>query len=283
MSGGYWRAPRSLRLLLEDGELTGTAFGIGIYVALAGADREEGCLATLATLAALFGVAEKTVSRSLDRLREQGVTRDTRRQGRKHFRVYLAERATVAPSDSLKAANKPGRTLDTPPKSDPVSDPVSDPMSDLASDTPRSANGRDPAPEAASTSDSRSDTSRARADRDRDQDRDHYLALPHPAHENAPGAVHDELVEWLDEVERLDLSGWLPHTRTTLATKALDLDDGARWEALERIEELRANGRASEIRESEVAYLCGILDAPDQADQALPTNGLDEPERERGR
>jgi DNA-binding transcriptional ArsR family regulator len=119
---GFWPAPRSLRYLLEDGEVTPTAYALLHYLAEAGADRPQGVAASYVQLARLLGVGEKTISRALGALRDRGLIGFDLRQGqRKPFRVHLGPNL------------RPGSR-----------EPMSEQRSDVASDVGVQHDRRDP-------------------------------------------------------------------------------------------------------------------------------------------
>ncbi len=90
---GFWRAPRWLPQLLEDRVVTPTGFALLTYLAVKGADREEGLAVSYAALAAVLDCTTKTVSRALKRLRDAELVDYTIRQGqRSPFRLHLGAR-----------------------------------------------------------------------------------------------------------------------------------------------------------------------------------------------
>jgi DNA-binding transcriptional ArsR family regulator len=94
--GGWWQAPRRLRLLLEDREITPMGFALLHYVGSANGDR-EGCVATKESLAALLDVSKRTIERVLPRLRELGLVTYEMKQGQRDpFRLRLGPAALVA-------------------------------------------------------------------------------------------------------------------------------------------------------------------------------------------
>lgn len=87
---GFYRAPRLVRMLLEDGVITPTDHSLWHYALEREADRPEGFATTLDTLRVLFGVSDSTLRRSLRRLRELGLLRYDLRQGqRRPFRIWV--------------------------------------------------------------------------------------------------------------------------------------------------------------------------------------------------
>lgn len=86
----FWMAPRRLRRLLEDGELTTTEYALLHYLAEAGADREEGFSTTRALLETLLDVSRSTVLRATRKLRDLGLIElDVRERQHGAFRVLL--------------------------------------------------------------------------------------------------------------------------------------------------------------------------------------------------
>ncbi|HST26572.1 MAG TPA: winged helix-turn-helix domain-containing protein [Gaiellaceae bacterium] len=93
MTEPWWKAPRRLRSLLEDGDLTATEYAILHYLAEAGADRADGTPTTYDQLARLFRIDVKTVYRALRKLRALDLVEYELKQGqRRPFRVYAGPR-----------------------------------------------------------------------------------------------------------------------------------------------------------------------------------------------
>ena len=100
----FWRAPRRLRKLLEDGELTASAFALLLYLALAADERlngkSDGYSTTYDGIAALLRTSKESATRALKSLRDTGLVSYHVRQGqRTPFRVYLTEAARVSTRD----------------------------------------------------------------------------------------------------------------------------------------------------------------------------------------
>jgi hypothetical protein len=95
--GSFYMFPKHLRGWLEDGTITPTEFGLIGYLGCAGADYDgEGVATTYAALRAIFRCSEKTITRSLQRLRDLDAVRYELRQGQRHpFRITLGPAARV--------------------------------------------------------------------------------------------------------------------------------------------------------------------------------------------
>jgi DNA-binding transcriptional ArsR family regulator len=201
----FFPAPRRLRRLLEDGETTPTGFALLMYVSLAGADREDGCLTSYQALAELFGVSSKTVSRSLARLRESGVIKfDLRAGQRRPFRIRLIERPRTPP-----------RTLGGGSMSEVVSEVTSDTTPPQVSLDLRSG--------AASTSDTTSDTSRERAETETEKENKPLKPLSRTSVRDGEDQTLEELMARADPRFRRLLA------ETDCTGPDCDVDDVRRW------------------------------------------------------
>ncbi len=90
---GFWRAPRWLPQLLEDRDVTPTGFALLTYLAVKGADREEGLAVSYSALAAVLDCTTQTVGRALRRLRDAELVDYTIRPGQRSlFRLHLGAR-----------------------------------------------------------------------------------------------------------------------------------------------------------------------------------------------
>jgi DNA-binding transcriptional ArsR family regulator len=129
VQGGFFQGQRRFARMLEDGDISPTAYGLLNYLGQAGADRqEEGFATSYDFLARLFDVSEKTITRHLERLRDLGeVDYKVGRGRRRPFRVRLTEQAIVPPLRTrLEGAGSDA-------VSEMVSEPVSEPTSDVTS------------------------------------------------------------------------------------------------------------------------------------------------------
>jgi hypothetical protein len=109
--------------MLEDGELTPSAFKLVTYLGVAGGDR-DGVLTTVPALASLLGISTKTVQRALRTLEQLGLIDHNLRQGqRTPFRIHIGTAAVV--DGSLRSPLRPsGRA------------PMTEVMSGVTSDSP---------------------------------------------------------------------------------------------------------------------------------------------------
>jgi hypothetical protein len=244
---GFWRAPRWLRRLLEDGELTPTEYGIVHYVAEAGGDRDFGYSTTYGHLAAVFQVHKDTIRHALPRLRDELELLDfkTKRGSPKPFRIRLGTRLRVT----------------DPPVRPEVAPEVT---SDATSDDAPSAPARNAAPKAeeqpASTSDATSD-SRARAETERETETKTKTSVLSPD----------------DALTRASGNGQYPlegDARQALADLVGELDDADEWtfrvfaaefsdltaEQFEQAHDtlFRAQQKGK-VEKSEAAYVYGVL------------------------
>jgi hypothetical protein len=147
----FWRAPRRLARLLEDGDLTANELGLLAYLALAGADREEGYSTTRAHLEDLLDVSTRTVQRAIAKLRKEELCTFDVVPGQRHpFRVRLT-----------------GATCDTTYATHDVGGGVGGVVGDLGHDL----FGEEPETRISSGNDLRHHLrhSRARGDRDREE------------------------------------------------------------------------------------------------------------------
>lgn len=149
--GGFWRAPRRLRHLLEDGDVTAKGYALVHYVGEANGDR-DGLSTTLAALAELLDLSTKQTRRTLERLVELDLLEHDLRAGRARFRVRLGLAAVYAPP---QPRTRP-RTFDPP------SNVRGDVLGDLGH--PSTPEAGKPASASGATSDTTSDISRARAE-----------------------------------------------------------------------------------------------------------------------
>jgi hypothetical protein len=102
MTEPFWRAPRRLRRLLEDGEATLREYGLLNYFAHAGADRGDGVVTSYDILAGLCGVEKRTIARWLQHLQALELITYDLHQGQRHpFRVRLGPAALVADSEAV--------------------------------------------------------------------------------------------------------------------------------------------------------------------------------------
>jgi hypothetical protein len=108
-SRGFWRAPRHLVLLVEDGAINIGDLGLLTLIALDGGERDGFHVATWGALAATAGESEKNVSRRLQRLRGLELVDydEPGRGGRNGFRVFLGPRAAVSQEEAdLRSAHR---------------------------------------------------------------------------------------------------------------------------------------------------------------------------------
>ncbi len=150
----FWRAPKRLRRLLEDGELTATELGILVYLAFSGADREPGFATTRTHLEAVLDISTSTIKRGLRKLRQLELIEVDVVAGQRHpFRVRLTG-ASVTTSVTARVTHDPG----------------ADPGRDLG-DLDHELSGEEPEASIASGEDLGHDLghSRARGDRDREE------------------------------------------------------------------------------------------------------------------
>jgi hypothetical protein len=147
--GGYWQAPRRLRIQLEDGAVTPTEYGLVHYVGEANGD-SWGLSTTQAALAVLFGVTPKTIQRALRRLSELGLLQhDLQPRQRAPFRVWLGPAASMD-SDRVRTRL---RTFEPPL--------MSATAADMSADTAATGQPHKSTPAEGSTADTTAD-SRAR-------------------------------------------------------------------------------------------------------------------------
>lgn len=161
MTDSFWRAPRRLRRMLEDGEITVTGYALVHYVGESHHGDDEGIVTTQDALAAIFGVSKKTISRTLARLVELRLVEHDLTAGRATFRTTLGPIARVKADAGTAPRTRP-RTSDTAPTSEAtsevMSEPESEPVSEVASDTPTQQQAREPAWLSGGAPDGTSDT-----------------------------------------------------------------------------------------------------------------------------
>jgi hypothetical protein len=95
---GFWRAPRQLVLLVEDGDINIGDLGLLTLIALDGGERDGFHAVTWGALAATAGESERNVRRRLDRLRKLDLVQyeEPGHGGRKGFRIFLGAKAVVS-------------------------------------------------------------------------------------------------------------------------------------------------------------------------------------------
>jgi hypothetical protein len=205
--------------LLEDGDVPVTAWALLHYLAEAGGDR-EGVSTTYDDLARLLRVHERTVRRSLDRLRELELVCFEVGQGRRQpFRIALGERARVSST--------------APPTSDTASDtnPPSNVRGGVRGNLGHDAHQEQPESRSASgdAAHATSDASCAGTENEKRRERPAGGALTR-AHEGAPG--HDPpalapVLAWLDELRHPVRN---PAERETLANACREAGHGVMQE-----------------------------------------------------
>src|SRR5437879_5941118 len=90
----FWRAPRRLRRLIEDGEVTAKEFALIAYVGMTG--ERDGISTTKEMLAGLLQVSPRTIQRALKHLAQQHLVENDLRQGqRTPFRIWLGSSGHV--------------------------------------------------------------------------------------------------------------------------------------------------------------------------------------------
>ena len=154
----FWRAPRRLRRLLEDGELTPTQYALLHYVGEAGGDRER-FATSQGFLAELLRVDKKTIQRGFKRLRELRLIDHDLAAGKSVFHIWLGPEALVAEANPEANLGHPSDTTSDTPRT--LGAP---PMSEVTSDTPPPEKTRKAAPAKGSRRRPTSDTSRAGAE-----------------------------------------------------------------------------------------------------------------------
>ena len=154
----FWRAPRRLRCLLENGDLTLTQYALLHYVGEAGGDRER-FATSQGFLAELFDVSAKTIQRGLKKLRDLRLIEHDLVSGKSVFHIWLGPEALVVEANPEANLGHPSDTTSDTPRTQEAP-----PMSEVTSDTPPPPKTRKPAPAKGQSRDVTSDSSRAGAE-----------------------------------------------------------------------------------------------------------------------
>jgi hypothetical protein len=97
-SRGFWRAPRRLVLLVEDGKINIGDLGLLTLIALDGGERDGFHVVRWGALAATAGESERHMRRRLERLRKLDLVQydEPGHGGRKGFRIFLGANAVLS-------------------------------------------------------------------------------------------------------------------------------------------------------------------------------------------
>jgi len=162
--------PRELTRMLKDGRLTPAALLLVVF--LGGESDPVGDLyTTIGLLRDTLGLSDKTIRRSLHRLRALDLIAYDDHAGQESFRVSVApveRRLVTGPvtEDVTEAATgrEPMSKRIPGPAAEDVTEPVTEPVTEVTSDTPPRGRRRKPASENGKPAAATSDTSRARAE-----------------------------------------------------------------------------------------------------------------------
>jgi DNA-binding MarR family transcriptional regulator len=270
----FWRAPRRLRLLLEDGAISPTAFAVLTYIGLSDGER-DGLLTTKQALADLFEVSLSTIYRCLRQLEAcELIEHDLASGQRRPFRLRLGPAALVDESADGAVENPDLGQTSVRPRSQQGGS-VTEVTSVTTSITDRAVETRNPAQEQGLSPDPTSVTTsvpRARAwETEKETDSKAYAFV-------SPNTGHsldlEDLRPDLEDLQRIaeGLQGTNEGTVRTLASfRERGLPPAAFHRAVESLQAARRRGqRIANEAGYVVAALQGMLDERSYPRSAMP-------------